>query len=343
MRRWFPVVVLAVALNAVVIGQVDPKLTTKAMFGRDDAWFASDEGIAAVDNLISWQTESGGWPKGYKLDHPRGPNDKTQWSGVATFDNGATHTELRLLARAYRVNRRANVLESINRGIDFLFAAQYPNGGYPQRVPPPNTYAKHITFNDNAMTSVLGLLKDVAGSEDFAFVDAARRARALEAFERGIDCILKCQVIVNGQRTGWCAQHHLQTLEPVGGRSFELASLSGGEGAGVVLLLMDSEDPSPEVRRAVEGAVEWFRQVKIQPDPTPDNPHPAPQWARFYEIGTNRPIFADRDGVKVYSLDEIDKERASGYRWYGNWGARVLERYEQWSAKYGRTSTTSPK
>lgn len=335
--------VFAGLIAAVAAAQVDPRLTTKAMSARDDAWFGSDEGLAAVNNMISWQTDSGGWPKGYRLDRPRQQGEKAQWGGVATFDNGSTHTEIRLLARAYRVTRRPAVLESINRGIDFLFAAQYPSGGYPQRVPPPDGYGRHITFNDNAMTAVLRLLKDIAGHDDFAFVDPARRAKAREAFDKGIECILRCQVVVDGRLTGWCAQHHFETLEPVGGRSFELVSLSGGEGAGIVLLLMDIEDPSPAVRRAVEAAVEWFRQVKIQPEPTPENPRPAAQWARFYEIGTNRPIFSDRDGVKVYDLDKLDKERVGGYRWFGNWGTRVLEKYEVWSAKYGATPATQPK
>lgn len=342
MRRAMTVTVFLTLLTTILSAQVDPKLTTRQMASKDDDWFRGEEGIAAIDNMISWQTDSGGWPKGYRLDHPRGPDEKAQWNGVATFDNGLTHTEIRLLARAYRLTQRPAVLESINRGIDFLFASQYPNGGYPQRVPPPNSYAKHITFNDNAMTSVLRLLKDIAGHEDFAFVDAGRRGKARLAFEKGIDCILKCQVVVDGKPTGWCAQHHFQTLEPVGGRSFELASLSGGEGAGIVLLLMDIENPSPEVKRAIESAVAWFKEVKIQPGPTAENPNPAPQWARFYEIGTNRPIFADRDGVKVYSLDQLDKERVGGYRWYGNWGIRVLDRYEQWSAKHGVAPTTQP-
>jgi pectate lyase len=334
---------VVVALSAIAAAQVDPKLTPKAMSAKDDAWFAGEEGLAAIDNMISWQTDSGGWPKGYKLDRPRKPEEKGQWGGVATFDNGLTHTEIRLLARSYRIKPRPVVLASINRGIDFLLSAQYANGGYPQRVPPPNTYAKHITFNDGVMTSVLRLLRDIADSQEFAFVDDGRRAKARQAFDRGIDCILKSQVIVDGRPTGWCAQHHMQTLEPVGGRSFELVSLSGWEGASIVLLLMEIENPTPEIRRAIEGAVAWFERVKIIPAPTPDNPNPEPQWARFYEIGTDRPIFADRDGVKVYSLDEIDKERVSGYRWFGNWGIRVREKYVQWSAKYGATPTTQPR
>ena len=56
-----------------------------------------------------------------------------------------------------------------------------------------------------------------------------------------------------------------------------------------------------------------------------------PIWARNYEVESNRPIFASRDGVKVYSLAEVDRERRTGQPWYGDWPARLLDReYPQW-------------
>jgi PelA/Pel-15E family pectate lyase len=61
------------------------------------------------------------------------------------------------------------------------------------------------------------------------------------------------------------------------------------------------------------------------------DPKAPPLWARHYEVETNRPIFASRDGVKVYSLAEVDRERRTGQPWYGEWPAKLLEReYPQW-------------
>ena len=55
------------------------------------------------------------------------------------------------------------------------------------------------------------------------------------------------------------------------------------------------------------------------------------------EVGTNRPIFASRDGVKVYSLAEVDRERRTGSGWYGNWPLRLIENeYPKWRAAVGR-------
>ena len=59
-----------------------------------------------------------------------------------------------------------------------------------------------------------------------------------------------------------------------------------------------------------------------------------PLWARFYEIETNRPFFANRDGRKVFTLAEVALERRSGYGWYGRWPAELLESgYAKWKAE----------
>ena len=65
-----------------------------------------------------------------------------------------------------------------------------------------------------------------------------------------------------------------------------------------------------------------------------EDPSAPPMWARFYEIGSNRPIFADRDGVAKYGLAEIGYERRNGYSWLGTWPAPLLEKeYPAWKAK----------
>jgi PelA/Pel-15E family pectate lyase len=56
-----------------------------------------------------------------------------------------------------------------------------------------------------------------------------------------------------------------------------------------------------------------------------------PIWARYYEIESNRPFFCNRDGIKVYSLAEVGRERRIGYQWYGYWPQSILkEKYPQW-------------
>src|SRR5205814_7137128 len=111
---------------------------------------------------------------------------------------------------------------------------------------------------------ILQLLKDIVdANEDFEFVDEASRQRALEAFARGIDCILKCQIRVNGKLTAWCQQHDETTLQPAGGRAYELPAISGGESADVLLLLMSLEKPDARTRQSIEAGYAWYQAVKI--------------------------------------------------------------------------------
>ena len=148
------------------------------------------------------------------------------------------------------------------------------------------------------------------------------------------------------------AQHDEKDYRPRPGRSYELVSLSGGESVGVVRLLMSLDDPSPEVVRAVEGAVAWFEAAKLKGirvavkndarSPTGrdrvvvKDPSAPPLWARFYEIGTNKPLFADRDGVAKYELSAIGYERRNGYSWLGYWPQKLLEQeYPAWKKKWG--------
>ena len=153
----------------------------------------------------------------------------------ATIDNGATTTQIRFLSQVGTDRHRAAAL----RGIDYLIAAQYPNGGWPQFFPLRKDYSRHITFNDDAMINAASLLEEVAaGRSPFAFVDRSRRARAADAVARATEVILKTQVLVDGALTAWCAQHDAVTLEPRPARTYEHVSLSGAETVGIVRFLM---------------------------------------------------------------------------------------------------------
>jgi PelA/Pel-15E family pectate lyase len=230
-----------------------------------------------------------------------------------------------------------------------LFEAQYANGGWPIFYPLRGGYNNHIHFNDNSMSGVLLLMDDIArGQPPLDFVDAKRREQAAAAWGKGIDCILKCQVAVDGKRTAWCAQHDEKSFQPAPARAFEPVSLSGNESVGLVRCLMRVENPSPEVVEAVRGAVEWLKQVKIEGIRLErqktakgldlvevQDPAAPPLWARFYEIGTNRPIFTGRSAVVHYRYDEVEPERHLGYAYYGNWPRKLIEReYPAWRSKW---------
>ena len=246
---------------------------------------------------------------------------------------------MRFLARAFVATGRARYRDAFTRALDHVLAAQYPNGGWPQSDPPGKGYARYITFNDNTMVNLLELARDVARSDDFRFVDRARREAADRAFAAGVACILKCQVRVDGRLTAWCAQHDETTLEPRGARIVRAAVAQRHGERGHPDAADEPGGPGPGRRPGGPRGARWYedakltgiRQVVVDGDKkiVPDRAAP-PLWARFYEIGTNRPFFCGRDGVKKDDLAEIEAERRNGYAWYGEWGRRVLTRYARW-------------
>ncbi|MCE2399665.1 pectate lyase [Candidatus Poribacteria bacterium] len=310
-------------------------------------WFQSEEGRRIADNVLTWQTLVGGWPK--IRDTASEPFDGKIEDLHATFDNGATIDELRFLARAFRATNEPRYQQAFLKGLSHILEAQYPNGGWPQFYPLSKGYRRHITFNDNVMSRILELLRDVSESSDYRFLKTEDRTKVEAALTKGIDCILRTQIKQNGKLTAWCAQHDEKTLEPAWARSYEPPSLSGAESARVVRFLMSLEEPTPEIIAAVEGSVEWFRNVTIHGmrfDEFTDaegqedtrivtDPDAGPLWARFYELGSNRPIFLDRDSVVRYSLSEIGQERRGGYDYYGSWAAKLLaDEYPRWREKH---------
>jgi PelA/Pel-15E family pectate lyase len=304
---------------------------------KPDEWFTTVEALRIADNLLLYQRDSGGWPKNVDMAKPLGDSQRAavlrdKKDNDSTIDNSATFTQLAFLARVFTAQHEERHRESFLKGLDYLLKAQYPNGGWPQFYPDLSGYYKHITFNDGAMIGVLKLLRDIAnGKPVYAFVDETRRARAAKAVEKGIDCLLKTQIVVNGKLTVWCAQHDEVTLAPAPARKYEVVSLSGGESVDIVRFLMSIKDPSPAVIESVESAVAWFAQSQVK------DAKGAATWARFYEIGTNRPIFVGRDGVIKYNIAEIDEERRNNYAWYVDEAAALLSRdYPAWRKKTTR-------
>ena len=320
----------------LICGNQTTKAETRVCLKQTNDWLTSPIGRKHVDNVLTYQAADGCWPKNIDTTSHAYSGNPSDLKG--TFDNGATVDELRLLARAYAATNQKRYEVAFQRGLQCILDTQYSNGGWPQS-PKPGGYQKHITFNDGTMIGLMRMLREVSSQKQYAFVNKSLRKRCNKAFELGIQCILACQIKVNGKLTAWCAQHDHKTFAPRGARSYEHASISGSESAGITMLLMSIEQPSESIQNSVRSAVQWFQDsqltgIRVQKTSDGDKQVIAtnkgePLWARFYEINTNRPIFSGRDGVIQYELAMIERERRNGYSWYGNAGKRVLDQWQE--------------
>lgn len=340
-----------------VNAQENSAVSWKEAQRQEEQWYSGEEARRIAENVVLYQNNNGGWLKNINLADPldeeqksRLQKEKSRKSGT-TIDNGATHTQLRYLAKVYTATGEENYKTSFLKGVDYLLSAQYENGGWPQYYPVRKGYYSHITFNDDAMIGVMELLRDIwKGERPYEFADTARRNRTKVAIDKATNIILEMQIVVNGKRTGWAAQHDKEDLSPAKARAYELPSLSGKESVGIVRFLMGIENPGDDVKQAIRSAVAWFEESKltglkvewVKDEDKPggrdrivvQKPEAGPLWARFYEIGTNKPMFVGRDGVIKNNLEEIEHERRVGYSYLDNYAERLMDRdYPEWERK----------
>lgn len=329
----------------------------------DHEFFSTAEAARIGDNLLLYQQTTGGWPKNIDMAKKLSDSEKkkveAQKTNVkeSTIDNRATSTEIIYLSKLYNATGNSRYKDAVMKGMQYLFDAQYDNGGWPQFYPRNKGYYTHITYNDDAMINVMKIMRDASlGKAPFAFLPDSVKQKAKTALDKGIDCILKTQYVQNGKLTVWCAQHDENTLKPANARAFELASLSGQESDDIMLFLMSLSKPSQAIVNSVEAAVEWFHNTEIDGYKREyfknadgkkdwrlvkcaDGEESKPLWARFYTLDGNRPFFCDRDGVMKFDVSEIDHERRNGYSWYNSEALKVFKKYDQWSRKYGKNKT----
>lgn len=327
--------------------------------------YPESEYTKIADNILYFQRDNGGWPKNYDMRAiltPEQINDVVKTKSIlhTTFDNATTYTHIDYLAQVYTLTKIEKYKLGCLKGIDFILKAQYSNGGWPQYYPLEKGYSRHITFNDGAYMGIMDVLKKIVNNDpDFSFLDNKTKAKVTSSYQRGIDCILKTQIIDQGKLTAWCQQHDEVTLLPAWARKFEPPSICNGESTEIVLFLMDIDNPNQKTIKAIEGAVKWLSDSKIYntrvetfdaPEfdskykkVTKDNrvvidSTAPPIWTRYYELNTEKPLFCDRDSRYLYSMAEVSRERRAGYAWYTYAPEKVLQKYLKWQKKWTPTN-----
>ena len=352
----FTFLLLGMTLMTNSISSQTQKLSNNQVLQqKDSAFFKTEDACRVGDQLLLYQRNTGGWPKNINMVVPL--TDEQKDSVVqqktrqddSTIDNKATSMQMTFLARLYQQTRDSRYRDAFRKAMTFLLSGQYENGGWPQFWPKNRDYQVHITYNDNAIVNVLKIFRDVMKNRapfDGDLVDSDMRQQTAKAFDKGIECILATQIVVDGQPTVWCQQHDAVTLKPAKARAYELPSFCTQESATLTFLLMQVSKPDERIIRAVKGAMKWFEEHKItgyrlekykdggktEIRLVADNTA-APMWARYYDLEEAKPFFCDRDGKPKRNLSEIGHERRVGYSWYNTEPQKLYARYETWLKK----------
>lgn len=314
--------------------------------GKSTDWYKSQPARDLADVIISYQTTTGAWSKA--VDYSKGKRAAGShwtsqtgnvWHYCGTLDNRSTTEQIRFLAWVHSASEYAPAADACRKGIQWLFWAQFPNGGWPQNYPIEPGYHEAITLNDDAMLHALELMSDIAQSKPpFQFLEASTRDQASKSYQRGLDCLAQAQVRVGGVPTVWCAQHDPLDLTPVGARKKEPPSLSGAESANLLKYLMRSGPINDQTSAMIQAGVHWLSQHRItglrktknaqgKTEYVADEKSSEVYWARFYDVQTARPMFAGaQDGIIYDTFSEMAARNKVAYDYFTTRPGELIEK-----------------
>lgn len=319
-------------------------------------WYATEEAESLANVVIAVQKNNGGWMKNdqlNKLTETEFITLKNTRNEHSCLDNGATTMEMRFMAKVYQGRGKEEFKASFQNALDMIFTAEKSCGGWSQYWPLSgnDSYQDYITFNDDLVTNVMKLLRDIRENKgDFKdIVDEQTRAKCTAAFDRAIAMIIKCQVDDNGTKAAWCAQHDPEDFLPTEGRPHELPSISGYESASLLSFLMTIDKPSPELQECISSAIAWLDSHKINDKAIEDFTNADGNadrriidkpgnaiWGRFIQIG-------GKSGERIYNklfLKLLNRGKKRDYTYGGK--TYTYTEYEIANSSYDETKAYQP-
>jgi hypothetical protein len=308
-----------------------------------------DGAAEAARALAATQLESGGWQHMIEFDpeqrkawcYRRDPDDRrdpearvqNKLCDATTLDDNISQSALELLMRVDVALNGDDPLirDAVEYGLGKFIAAQYPNGAWPVRfdrsVPNsqawaawraryPETWSRtHIEITDPLF---YGTNDNLIGDTIRVFLLAHRlygREEYLATAIRAGEFLLAAQM--PEPQPGW-AQLYNRDMEPIWGRKFEPPAIASWETRRAVdtLLELHLYTGSGRYLEAAGRAAAWLEASQL-----PDG-----QWARFYELQTNRPLYMTSD----YQLTDEAGDTPRHYGFRARFDVpRTLERYRK--------------
>lgn len=282
--------------------------------------FYLDAAREAAEALVYGQLESGGWTQTIEFARAKRPGKYRNGKGgswnASSLDDGQTQSALLFLMRADRALglKHAAIHEAALYGLDALLRAQFPNGAFPQVWTAPvaaqpvvkaklpeddgkserrvKNYWDYYTLNDG----LAGTVADVLIQAHAIY----REERYKAALEKLGDFLLLAQM--PDPQPGWCQQYDYQMV-PIWARKFEPPAITGWESQDVLETLLKIHRHTGQKRflDPIPRALDYFRKCLL-----PDG-----RVARYYEFGTNRPLYMDAAYQRTYD----DSAAPEHYGW----------------------------
>ncbi|TWU03883.1 pectate lyase [Neorhodopirellula pilleata] len=293
----------------------------RAYFATNDPALL-DAARDAAESLVAGQLKSGGWtncidfdPKGSQVADYR--NLPGRGRNNSSLDDGQTQSALLFLMAFDEATefQNASVHGSVGLALEALLAAQFGNGGFPQVWTGPinkgiskkaslpeqdaqtvtriKNYWDMATLNDN----VTGYVADVLIEADRIYNDPKFLKRLIR-----LGGFLKLAQLPSPQ-AGW-AQQYDDEMRPIWARKFEPPAVSSDETMEVLETLMKISLATGDrsFLEPIPAAAKWLQASRL----------PAGDFARYYECGTNRPLYMKRVG-KNYELTYDDSDLPDHY------------------------------
>lgn len=282
--------------------------------------FYLDAARDAAGCLLYGQLQSGGWTqtihfaKAKRVGKYR--NGKGGSWNVSSLDDDQTQAALRTLVRMDKAlgQKDEKIHEAATFGLKALLSAQFANGAFPQVWQKPvekqevmkakfpdydwktknrvKNYWDYYTLNDGLAGSVSAVLIEAHQT----YKDDKYKA----ALEKLGDFLILAQM--PDPQPGWCQQYNYE-MYPIWGRKFEPAAVTGWESQDVMETLISIArytgkkkylDPIPRALKYFNGSL--LKDGKV---------------ARYYEFGSNKPLFMDAK----YQLTYDDSDAPKHYGW----------------------------
>jgi hypothetical protein len=255
----------------------------------------------------------------FRRDIEAGDTDPAGRHGDSTLDDQKTQSALRFLLELTHCDAckdDKDLRAALKFGFDGLIAAQAPNGGWPQHYRGPADpkapvkkpslpnpwphkwpgidYTGFYTLNDNNIKVAIQLM--------LRAYELEKDERYLASAKKGGDFLLLA--VLPDPQPVW-AQQYNQEMEPVWARKFEPPAACTVETLGALGALNDLYLATNDAKylAPIKPALAWLEKVKLKDG----------RWARFYELGTDRPLYC-KAGTYEVTFEDTDLPTHYGFK-----------------------------